>query len=62
MTTEPKYKSDVFKAIHASAHALFEVGAIDSTALRNFDQSCLTAPLKSNPLQTKESSDEKTTR
>jgi putative transcriptional regulator len=62
MTTEPKYKSDVFKAIHTSANALFEVGAIDSTTLRNFDQSCLAVLVKNDHQQTKESTDENTKR
>jgi putative transcriptional regulator len=62
MTTELKYKSDVFKAIHTSANALFEVGAIDSTTLRNFDQSCLAVLVKNDHQQIKESTDENTSR
>jgi len=36
-----KYKSDAFAAIHESASALFEVGAIDKQTMREFDVSCL---------------------
>jgi putative transcriptional regulator len=53
MTTKHKFKSDAFEAIHASANALFEVGAIDKTTLRNFDQSCLAMPAKIEPQQIK---------
>jgi putative transcriptional regulator len=42
MTAKRKYKSDAFEAIHSSATALLEVGAIDKTTMRKFDESCLT--------------------
>ncbi len=54
MNTKPRFKSDAFEAIHASAHALFKVGAIDKTTLRNFDESCLVAPGEMNPEKIKE--------
>lgn len=41
MTTKPKFKSDVFKAIHTSAAALHKVGAIDKATMREFDTSCI---------------------
>ena len=41
MTAKPKFKSDAFEAIHSSAQALFKVGGINKTTLRNFDASCL---------------------
>ena len=44
MTTKRKFKSDAFEAIHASASALHRVGAIDKSTMREFDESCLTAP------------------
>jgi DNA-binding transcriptional regulator YiaG len=44
MTTKPKFKSDVFAEIHASATALQKVGAIDHTTMRKFDASCLATP------------------
>jgi putative transcriptional regulator len=42
MTAKRKFKSDAFEAIHSSATALLEVGAIDKTTMRDFDESCLT--------------------
>lgn len=41
MKIKCKYKSEAFKAIHSSANALFDVGAIDKTTMRDFDESCL---------------------
>jgi putative transcriptional regulator len=42
MTTKPKFKSDAFESIHGSAKALFKVGAISKTTLREFDVACQT--------------------
>lgn len=54
MTTKArKFKSDAFAAIHASAHALFNVGAIDKTTLRNFDETCLVVPESIPPAEIK---------
>ena len=44
MTAKRKFKSDAFEAIQSSATALLEVGAIDKTTMRDFDESCLTKP------------------
>lgn len=44
MTAKRKFKSDAFEAIHSSATALLEVGAIDKTTMREFDESCLAKP------------------
>ena len=44
MTAKRKFRSDTFEAIHASATALLEVGAIDKTTMRDFDESCLATP------------------
>ncbi len=41
MTAKRRFKSDAFEAIHSSASALLEVGAIDKTTMREFDESCL---------------------
>lgn len=41
MIVKRKYKSEAFEAIHSSAHALLDVGAIDKTTMREFDESCL---------------------
>lgn len=40
----PRYKSDVFEALHRSATALHGVGAIDAQTMRNFDISCIEPP------------------
>ena len=39
--TKFKFKSGAFKAIHASASALLEIGAINKTTMRKFDDACL---------------------
>ena len=41
MGTKRKFKNDAIESIHASASALLEVGAIDKTTMRRFDESCL---------------------
>ena len=52
MTTS-KFKSDAFEAIHTSASALREVGAIDKTTMRRFDDACLLVPHLFEPKQIK---------
>ena len=54
MTIKPKFKSDAFAAIHASATALQRVGAINQTTMRKFDVSCLVTPIALEPKQIKE--------
>jgi putative transcriptional regulator len=53
MTTKRKFKSDAFEAIHTSANALLEVGAIDKTTMRKFDDACLLVPHLFEPEQIK---------
>ena len=53
MTTKQKHKSDAFAAIHSSAQAMFKVGAIGKTTLRQFDESCLAVPAEIDPQQIK---------
>ena len=53
MTTKPKFKSDAFAAIHASASALQKVGAIELTTMRKVDASCLAKPVTLAPKQIK---------
>lgn len=53
MTTKPKFKSDAFAAIHASATALQKVGAISQVTMRQFDASCLATPVALEPIQIK---------
>lgn len=53
MTTKPKFKSDAFEAIHASATALHKVGAVSKSTLRKFDAACLSTPAAIAPKQIK---------
>lgn len=53
MATKRKFKSDALAAIHDSAAALLEVGAIDKATMREFDESCLAAPPALKPAQIK---------
>ncbi len=52
--TKRKFKSPAFRAIHASASALLEVGAISKATMREFDETCLTAPPTLAPRQIKQ--------
>lgn len=40
----PRYKSAVFEALHRSASALNDVGAMDPQTMRNFDIACIEPP------------------
>ena len=53
MATKPKFKSDALAAIHASAGALQNVGAINQKTMRKFDMSCLVTPIALEPEQIK---------
>jgi putative transcriptional regulator len=53
MTNKGKFRSNAFEAIHSSASALYEIGAIDKETMREFDQSCLSVPKKMAPKQIK---------
>lgn len=53
MKTTRKYKSEAMEAIHSSAQALFNVGAIDKTTMRCFDESCLMTVPEIGPAQIK---------
>ncbi|WP_348751493.1 DNA-binding transcriptional regulator [uncultured Aquincola sp.] len=53
MASKRKFKSEAFEAIHASAQALLKVGAIDKATMREFDESCLSAPPDIDPQQIK---------
>ncbi len=53
MTTKRKFKSDAFEAVHSSATALHEIGAIDKATMREFDESCLAALPSIEPKQIK---------
>jgi putative transcriptional regulator len=53
MTLKRKYKSEIAEVVHTSASALYEVGAIDKSTMREFDESCLTAPPRMDPKRIK---------
>ncbi len=53
MTSNIKYKSGAFEAIHSSASALYKVRAISKSTMRDFDVACLIAPVEINPRQIK---------
>ena len=44
MKSKSKFKSDAFEAIHSAARGLLRAGTIDKATMREFDESCLTAP------------------
>jgi putative transcriptional regulator len=44
-----KYRSEAFAAIHETAEALHEIGAIDKKTMREFDEACLTPILPLEP-------------
>ena len=54
MATKRKYKDDLSESIHASASALFRVGAIDKATMREFDASCLSVPTPISPRRIKQ--------
>jgi len=53
MTTNRKYKSDAFAAIHSSVSGMYRAGTIDKATMRSFDESCLTMPDTLEPDQIK---------
>lgn len=42
--SKPKYKNEVFEALHRSASVLHRVGAMDALTMRNFDETCIERP------------------
>jgi putative transcriptional regulator len=44
MPDKAAFKSEARSAIHASAQALFKVGAMDKETMRTFDETCLVRP------------------
>jgi len=54
MPAKPRFKSDAFEAIHASASALARVGAVDKATMRQFDEACLAMPERLEPLDIKQ--------
>jgi putative transcriptional regulator len=54
MTTNSKYKSDAFEAIHSAASGMFRAGTIDKATMREFDASCLAVPAPLAPERIKQ--------
>lgn len=53
MTGRRRFKSDAFEAIHSSASALFEIGAISKATMRGFDEACISKPSAMDPKRIK---------
>ena len=53
MALKQKFNSDALEAVHASATALFKVGAIDKATMQDFDETCLAVPPAISPLEIK---------
>jgi putative transcriptional regulator len=53
VTAKHNFKSEAFEAIHSSASALFKIGAIDKTTMREFDENCLSTPAPFEPHEIK---------
>lgn len=51
--SKAKFKSDAFEAIHSAAQGLHRAGTIDKATMREFDESCLTAPSAIPPKEIK---------
>jgi putative transcriptional regulator len=54
MAVKRKFRSPASEGIHASASALFKVGAIGKATMRHFDETCLTVPARIDPAQIKQ--------
>ena len=53
MARNRKYKSDAFEAIHSSVAGMYRAGTVDKATMRDFDQSCLSAPAPMGPQRIK---------
>jgi putative transcriptional regulator len=53
MTTNRKYKSDAFEAIHSAVSGMYRAGTNDKATMREFDESCLSVPSQMEPEQIK---------
>ena len=49
MMIKAKFKSDAFEAIYSAAQGLHRTGTIDKATMRDFDESCLVAPVEIAP-------------
>jgi DNA-binding transcriptional regulator YiaG len=51
MNMAKKYQSEQLMVIHETATALFEIGAIDETTMREFDKDCLVSETPPGPVK-----------
>ena len=49
MKSKTKFKSEAFEAIYSAAQGLYRAGTIDKATMRDFDESCLVAPVEIAP-------------
>ena len=49
MTSKSRFKGDAFEAIRSAGRGLQRAGTIDKATMRDFDESCLTAPVAITP-------------
>jgi DNA-binding transcriptional regulator YiaG len=42
------YKSEIYEVVHQDATAMFEIGAISETKMREFDEMCLVPKTSAN--------------
>jgi len=54
MARRQKYKSGILESVYTSAKSLSDGGSIDKATMRQFDESCLTAPAEIEPAQIKQ--------
>jgi len=53
MTTNRKYKSDAFEAIHSTVKGMYRAGTIGKATMGKFDESCLSVPAQMEPARIK---------
>ena len=53
MALKRKYKSEIAEVVHASASALYRIGAMDKATMREFDEACLSVPAPMEPKRIK---------
>lgn len=51
MSFDPKYKSDVYEAVHSTAAGMFRAGSINEAEMAEFAASCLAQPDSSETVQ-----------
>ena len=53
MALKRKYNSEIAEVVHASASALYRIGAMDKATMREFDEACLSVPAPMEPKRIK---------